>query len=226
MMTEAMLTEAADALNAAILASLPPTEECNHVFSQRFERKMRRIIRRGNHPVAYKLARQAAIFVLIGLLSFVTLMTVSPTVRAYVIAWVKTQYDNFTNYSYQGTEESTDKQVECELGYLPEGYILEREIIQTGNRMTTFKHIQTGQQLYIMYSVNKENIEYNLQTSDYHVSTVVIKDETGLFYESEEMLRANCVLWFEKDNNMFCYVSGYFDREELIQIANNLNFIK
>ena len=60
MITDEMLRIAATEANQAICDSLPRPEECDHQFSPRFERKMRRVIRRGRHPVAYKYLRRAA----------------------------------------------------------------------------------------------------------------------------------------------------------------------
>ena len=60
MITEEMLRIAAAEADQAIRDSLPHPADCDHQFSPRFERKMKRVIRRGRHPVAYKFLHRAA----------------------------------------------------------------------------------------------------------------------------------------------------------------------
>lgn len=59
--TEDMLRNAAAEVREAMLDSLPPQEDMNHVFSRRFERKMNRLIQKqkGGHQT---LQRIAAVF--------------------------------------------------------------------------------------------------------------------------------------------------------------------
>ena len=54
MITDEMLRIAAAEADQAIRESLPSPADCDHQFSSEFERKMRHVIRRGRHPVAYK----------------------------------------------------------------------------------------------------------------------------------------------------------------------------
>ena len=54
MITDEMLAQAAAELADAINESLPDPSECNHQFSPRFERKMKRLIHGTNHPIMYR----------------------------------------------------------------------------------------------------------------------------------------------------------------------------
>ena len=62
MISDKDLYEAARKVDEAILASLPKPEECEATFSRRFERKMKKIIRRVDHPVRYWVQKSVACF--------------------------------------------------------------------------------------------------------------------------------------------------------------------
>ena len=54
MISDAMLQQAAEELATAINESLPDPKECVFQFSPKFERKMKRLTRRANHPILYR----------------------------------------------------------------------------------------------------------------------------------------------------------------------------
>ena len=60
MISEERLRQAAGAAVLALADSLPEPEECQHEFSPGFEQKMRKVLRRGNHPTVYRRLRRAA----------------------------------------------------------------------------------------------------------------------------------------------------------------------
>ena len=60
MISDAMLQQAAEELATAINESLPDPKECVFQFSPKFERKMKRLTRRANHPILYRNLRMAA----------------------------------------------------------------------------------------------------------------------------------------------------------------------
>lgn len=55
-----MLAQAAAELADAINESLPDPSECSHQFSPRFEKKMKRLIRKSHHPIFYRTLRTVA----------------------------------------------------------------------------------------------------------------------------------------------------------------------
>ena len=170
MITDKMIAEAAAELNEAMLRSLPEPSECNHQFSPAFERKMNRIVRRANHPIFYRMIKNVACFVLVILISFASLMALSPTVRAAVIGWVKEQYETFTSYFFQGDDVETNVE-DYELSEIPEGYSLLDRIDIPGS--TTIIYVnKTNQLLQINYS-NDPNLDSLTVIHDTHIHTNV-----------------------------------------------------
>ena len=98
MISEEMLKKAAAEADQAIRNSLPAPADCKHEFSPSFQRKMRRIFRKANHPVIYQLPKYAACFVLVVALAGGTWLTVDVEARAAFFAWVREKYEAFVEY--------------------------------------------------------------------------------------------------------------------------------
>ena len=94
MITDEMLAQAAAELADAINESLPDPSECTHQFSPRFEKKMKRLIRKTHHPFFYRTLRTVASIVLVILIGFGSTLAVSAEAREIVFGWVKQQVDD------------------------------------------------------------------------------------------------------------------------------------
>lgn len=82
MITDKMLAQAAAELATAINESLPDPKDCTHEFSAEFERKMKRITRRANHPILYRTLRSVASIILVITIGFGSVLAVSAEARA------------------------------------------------------------------------------------------------------------------------------------------------
>ena len=218
MITEKMLADAAAELNEAMLASLPDPSECVHVFSRAFERKMKHIIRKANHPVIYRLGRAAACFLLVFLLGLGSLMAVSPTVRAAVVGWVKEQYETFTSYFFQGGDMQTGTE-DYELSEIPAGYTLLKRIDVPGS--STIIYVNDNHQfLQINYSSNPALVSITVAHDSHVHSTVTIGDIIADLYTSVDPKQSTALVW--EYNNYLFYISGFLSEEELIDLAEDL----
>lgn len=218
MITDKMIAEAAAELNEAMLRSLPEPGECVHQFSSAFERKMKRILRRANHPMFYRIMKNVACFVLVILLGLASLVAISPTVRAAVIGWVKEQYETFTSYFFQGDDVETNVE-DYELSEIPEGYSLLDRIDIPGS--TTIIYVnEINQLLQINYS-NDPNLDSLTVVHDTHIHTSVsIKRIPADLYTSTDPTRAHVLIW-EKDNYIFSIV-GFVNPDKLVSIAEDI----
>lgn len=218
MITDKMIAEAAAELNNAMLRSLPEPSECDHQFSPAFERKMKRIVRRANHPWFYRITKSVACFLLVILISLASLMVISPTVRAAVIGWVKEQYETFTTYFFHGDDVAINAE-DYELSKIPEGYTLLDRIHIAGS--TTIIYVnQNNQILQINYS-NDPNMDSLIVVHDSHVHTTVSVGNIGAdLYTSIDSSQTNILVW-EHGNSVFM-ISGFLDQNTLILLAKDI----
>lgn len=100
--------------------NLPNLEECHHTFSKRFEKEMKHLIEKMEHPVKLSLRRFAACFIAALLLAFGTTMAVNVEAKEAFFAWVEEQYDTFTRFVFSG--KPAKHATAYSPGCIPEGY--------------------------------------------------------------------------------------------------------
>ena len=60
MISDEQIRQAACQAEKNLLASLPEPEDCNALFTSGFQRKMRKLVRRTEHPFIYRMRETAA----------------------------------------------------------------------------------------------------------------------------------------------------------------------
>ena len=68
MISDEQIRQAACQAEKNLLASLPEPEDCNALFTSGFQRKMRKLVRRTEHPFIYRMRETAACILLVALL--------------------------------------------------------------------------------------------------------------------------------------------------------------
>lgn len=102
MINDEMLKQAAAELATAMNESLPDPEECVHQFSPEFEKKIKKLTRRANHPIIYRSFRSVASVLLVIIIGFCFVSAASAEARATVFGWVKEQYQSLYEYFFEG----------------------------------------------------------------------------------------------------------------------------
>ena len=102
MITDAMMSQAAALLAEAINNSLPAPYECAHDYSAGFERKIKRLMRKVDHPVRHRMLRAAASILLIIFIGFGAVLSISAEAREIVFGWVRHQCGSFYDYFFVG----------------------------------------------------------------------------------------------------------------------------
>lgn len=227
MITEEILKAAAVEADQVILESLPAPEECEREFSHSFQKKIRRISHRANHPVFYKLAKNVACFVLAVILTGGVWLTVDAEAREALIRWVKEVYSTYAAYHFEGTsskEPTSETQISKEytLAWIPDGYTeLDRYDIGAG---TTVCYIDEKDQMLTFIYVFNSSAAYSLflDTSNYTVQSTYVGDVPADFYLSNSPDVSSSIVWTSPDGETAFYLSGFFSKEELIDMAENV----
>ncbi len=220
MITDEMLSAAATELAAGILASLPRPEDCEHVFSLQFERKMRRVIRRGNHPVVYRTLQRVASIVLILMLSFGALMVGNAEVRAAVLGWIRQRYaEEFYEYTFGGEADEATA-AEYELGWIPEGYEL-NEYVDMESWKTYVYYNDTNNKMVFQYIVSDKTTMY-LDGVGYTEESVYVDGMKADLYISPNPLESSAIVWENKEEGVLFLIKACVDKEILIKMAWNV----
>lgn len=221
MITDEMLAKAAAEVNDAMLRSLPDECECNHQFSQWFERKMKRVIRRAKHPVMYRAVHRAACFLMIVVLSFATLLAVSPTVRAVVFDWIREQYESFVSYYFDKDTSASDVPSKYCISGLPDDYSEIYWSDEGGNVLGVYAD-SNGNLLYFSYSTTPENANFNIFKEGYMLKQVSVSGNSADLYISKDPTNSNCIIWCNQNRNVIFYINAMLGERALLELADSV----
>lgn len=224
MISKETFLAALEEVDAAILASLPEPEDCSFPFSERFEQKMRTVIRRGNHPVMYKAIQRVACIFLVLVMLFSSVMIISTDARAAIIGWIKEQYDTFYHYFFPS--EATDtEQAEYSLGWVPDDYRLVDTQI-TATRTTLIYLDSQNHMLQFSYIRGTSTAADYVDREAYESHDITIGNLGGELFISLTPLKTNGIVLVDQDNNVLFTISAPVEKDDLIRIAGNINISK
>lgn len=220
-MTEERLKQAARQAGQAIIDSLPAPEDCTHTFSLDFQRKMKRLLRRANHPRS-RPALRVACMLLVCLLGCGTFFRVNAEAREIFLGWVSRLEEGAQHYFFSGEPTANDP-VPYILPEVPEGY-------QEVSRNTTYSDFcvtyanAAGQIFEFGYIQNAEespdDIFFIAENAEKQ-SASIHGMPADLYIEKNEDV-ANLIVWWDEETSMLFYISAYLDETDLISLAESV----
>lgn len=220
MITEEMLAQAAAELAEAINECLPEPSECNHQFSPRFERKMKHLIRKSNYPILYRTLRSAAIFILVIMIGFGSILTASVEARAIVFGWVKQQYENFYEYFFEGKAETTES-AKYQPGWMPDGCVFVTSYETAGGEVSIYTDTEDTL-IQFSYTSDPGAEKLFVDGVDYRKEQVKINNCMGEIYISQNKNETNGLIWTDETETVLFFISGNFEKETLVKIAESV----
>ena len=225
MISEERLRQAAGAAVLALADSLPAPEECQHEFSPGFEQKMRKVLRRGNHPTVYRRLRRAACFLLAILLSGSVWLTVDTEAREAVFGWISERVEGAYHYFFRGERTSQDYLTGYTLSKIPEGYKESNQIETEEYSIKIFVEASTGNYLTLGWlhpSANTVEPELFFFTGDMEQEMVQVNEQSAEFYWDDTGEKGNVIVWRDGKTDTLLYISGYFNKEKLTNLAEDV----
>ena len=222
MITDEMLYEACAELNDAMLKSLPGPHECMHQFSRRFERKMKRLIYKVDHPIQYQVIQRVASIILVILIGFMSILVCSPTARAYFFGWVQEKYEFFTAYYFPEVNSENNTNGEYYIANLPPEFT-EVASSSDDSKFTRIYANEDGTMLLFSYLPSHKHRVFYLSEDAYIVESVSISGCVADLYLSDNPNRNNGIIWCDEEKEIIFYIAGSFPKEEIIQFAENVS---
>lgn len=220
MITEEMMASAAAEMNDAMLRSIPKPEDCQHEFSPQFERKMKRVIYRADHPFQLRILQKVASIILVLFLGFATIMAISPTVRACVFGWIREQYESFISYYFEERPSADSRNAEYYIDCIDDEFHLYQTNTRNGMHFYVYK-TDDGNSLHFIYSEDHYDSIFYIKQDNYHVEPVLINGQPGEIYTSIDSTESNCIVWCDEYNHLMFYLSAYLEPEILVKYAEN-----
>ena len=214
-----MLQEAAGEAERAFLEALEAREVKSYIFSDCFERKMKKLVRKVKHPVGYSLIRSAAAIILLIMMLFGTLFTFSPKVHASVISWFRQNFGIFEKYT-PNEPSSSDIRYDYALTGFDDSSLLQ-EIERENGKVLLYRG-KGNTMIKFTYTYSSGNNEVFVESEGYTVSTIMIGNIAADIYITQEDGKNNIIVWEDKAGNAILYISADVDEEALIKFAENV----
>lgn len=245
MLTDVILREATADVERFLLSIVPETGEA-HVFSNRFEWKMRKLIRRTNHPIRYQAMRIAAAVVLAIVTLFGAVMAVSPDARAAVARWFKGVSGNYVEYyrnpdtNYVPGDDHADNvnkdnntvtpptepvKYEYRLSSIPEGY-RELRVIDGADRRTYMYINNTGTFLSFSYTYGMKTDSVYIEAENYSQYTAAVNGVSADIYIADTENETSVIIWQDPYSGALFQITALADQAELIQLAETVEKIE
>lgn len=135
----------------------------SHEFSASFEKKIRKLRKRADHPYFYKTLHKAAAVILAILISGSAWLAVDTEARAAFFGWVKEHYEMFFVYRFAGKSEEVTEPSQYQLELIPDGYSEKMTIDENGS-VTVIYADNTGKRLKFGYMYNPNSTEWYIDT--------------------------------------------------------------
>lgn len=222
MISDQRMMSAAEELFQAMLDSLPDENQCSATFTPQFQCKMKRLIRRVDHPVRHRVLRKVASIALVIFIGFMTILAVSPAARAAFFGWVKEQYESFTKYYYEGTVPEEPAACKYELSELPDGFEEISRSENSGDTIIYYANYKVNQLMYFAYSQQSDQVDYLVKSEAFTSSTVRVNNHSAHFYNSNDPTQANALVWEDSDTNTLFCISAFLDSASIVQIAEKV----
>lgn len=220
MISKEIFLAALEEVDNAILASLPDSQDCSFQFSNRFEKKMRSVVRRGNHPVIYKALQRVACILLVLLMLFSGVMIVNTEVRASVIGWIKEQYETFYHYFFPA-ETTVNEQDEYTLGWIPDGYTLANSYSSSSMEIQIYTH-PNGNMIYFSYLYGSENRSEYIEFENHICYEVKLTSAVAEVFITTSPDKSNGILWEDETDTVFFSISAPSEEAELVRLAESV----
>lgn len=222
MITDEMLAAAAKELSLAMIAVFPDQEKEIHNFSIRFNQKMKKLLRQTIHPTSYLWTRRIAGFILALFIGFMVVFTISPSVRAYVIGWIKEQYESYIEYIFPNVRSVVQGE-KYVMTFVPEAYE-EIIFIDEENYCLTVYANNLGEKIDFIYSKNPEAGNMMVKLEGSTIINTSINGCQADIYLPDNSENATSIIWYDTDTNTMFYISKVSSIEEIIQLAENVKY--
>lgn len=222
MISNEFLRQATEEYLEESMSKIPEENEIDHIFSDRFEKKMISVIRKNNHPPLKRILRMAASFALVILITGGSVIAVSPTARAAVMGWMFGQEADAYVYRSTGTDTNSSTITTYDFAEVPDGYTLWQNLLMPNSGVVIYTEDGTGRFLKIFFAPNDGSGALYLIPEDTTLIPIQLGDISADFYRSNVETSSSSIVWTDPENDYLVNVDGFFSQEEIMDLAMRL----
>ncbi|HIT02004.1 MAG TPA: DUF4367 domain-containing protein [Candidatus Enterenecus merdae] len=219
------LEQAAALVVDALLESLPNPEDCQHVFSNDFEEKMRQLMRRQKgRRVLRTVGRRVAAAILALLIGLGAWLAADQNSRAAVLRWIREVYENSVIYRFFGAAHGGQLPA-YRPTWVPEGY-LKVQSEDTGTERVLLYQDPAGEMGFVLvYHWMDEGHQTYLDATMGAGIPYSIRGNPGDYYPAAEGEESNALVWIDEDAGILFSLSSNLSELEIVHIAECIELV-
>ena len=221
MISDKELHDAARKVEEAILASLPEPEECKETFSPKFERRMKKLIRRVDHPVQYWMQKSVACFRVALLLGSSCLLALSSEARAAFWGWIREVSAGWSVYHYVGEKKDSLEDIIYRPTWIPDGYEVTSEYFDPWNVNIGYQNADEEFAMF-SYSTYTESMEAQVESDGVEIKHILIDGHPADLYLDPDPGAANVLMWMNDEAGALFTISASFSSDNIIKMAESV----
>ena len=198
--------------------------DMQHIFSLQFERKIKKLKRKADHPLFYHAMHRVASILLALLIGASAWLVVDTEARAAVLGWIKDIYENFIIYQFDEKAEESVPANDYRPAWIPDGYTEFFVDMSTENKSVIYAN-ETGEMLKFSYVHNPSETFWAIDLSHLEKSTTKVGEFPADLFISSSSDVASCILWSLPNNTQF-FVSAFLDEDNLVRVAESVQIVE
>ena len=213
MISDEMLSQAAQEYEQALLGALPETVP-PHTFSKTFEKKMARLCRKTKRSSAYTAFKRVACAVILVALLGSTAILSSAEGHATIMGWI----DLFAGSHSQKTDDPIVRNYD--LLKIPEGYRLVEHSKRKGGGFVLYADLE-GKFLVFDYQYDLDGGSYYMKMEDHIHLQETVDGQLMDIYLSQDPAYRNAIVWSVPGEATFS-ISAYLEKNDLIELTKKV----
>ena len=198
--------------------------KAQHKFSPEFEKKIKKLERKANHPIIYRSLQRIASIILVCLIACSAWLTVDAEARSAFFGWVKEIYETYFVYRFEGNADYSESSVAYRPTWLPEGYT-EFYIENTESNTVVSYQNEEGLLLTFQYTHNPNETDWFIDAEHAVIKETTVNGCPAEVILTDNITTASVIVWTDEQDSAF-YVSAFLGESDLIKIAENVQQIK
>lgn len=195
-----------------------------HEFSPEFEKKIKKLKRKANHPIIYRSLQRIASIILVCLIACGAWFTVDAEARAAFFGWVKEIYETYFVYRFEGNTDYSESTVAYRPTWLPDSYT-EFHTSETESTTAVLYQNEEGLLLTFQYTHNPNETDWFIDAEHAVIKETTVNGCPAEIFMTDNITDSSSIAWIDEQNSAFS-VSAFLSESELIKIAENVQPIK
>ena len=193
-------------------------------FSPGFEKKIKKLMRRADHPILYHTLKRIAIILLTLLIVGTVWISIDDDARAAFFGWVNDFVDGYFVFHHEEGADNGIKSADYRPSWLPSGY--SEDSVKVFDNETTVRYKNdNGELIRFSYVITNEGIDWFFNTSKGYTQSCRVGEYDATLFVSESDDTASSLTWAASDDVAF-HVTGFVSETDLIKMAESVKMIK